>query len=91
MDEFVEKANKLHDPELAKKEGDHVYQFWDDGEITSTKCGSLLGQRTLHTIQLPVTEAPCCKLAGVYNRHTYVYVTYDQAIDLQNQLRSLKN
>ena len=33
-------------PELAKVEG-HVYQVWEDGEITLQKSGSLLHQRTL--------------------------------------------
>lgn len=89
MDKFVEVANSLHDPELAKAECDHVYQFWDDGEVTSTKCGSLLGQRTLHMIHPPITSNVKCKLIGVCGTYTYVYVTYDQAIDLRNQLINL--
>lgn len=88
MEELVEMANKLHDPDLAKVEGDHVYQFWDDGEITSTKCGSLLGQRTLHMIY-PAASKAVGKLTGVSGPHTYVYVTYEQAVDLRNQLISL--
>ena len=88
MNKLVETANKLHNPELAKVECDHVYQFWDDGEITSTKCGSLLGQRTLHMIHPAVSKA-VGKLAGVSGPHTYVYVTYEQAVDLRNQLVKL--
>lgn len=38
-----------HNPELAKQPG-HVYQVWEDGEITLQKCGDLLWQRSLHSI-----------------------------------------
>lgn len=50
MIEAVESAIALHSkPDLAKLEG-MVYQVWEDGEVTLTKCGSLLGQRNLHMI-----------------------------------------
>ncbi len=38
-------------PELAEIDGDMVYQVWEDGEITLTKAGRLLGQRGLHMIE----------------------------------------
>jgi hypothetical protein len=46
-----EEIAKHHHPELAQIEGGNVYQVWEDGEVTLTKCGSLLGHRTLHTIE----------------------------------------
>ena len=38
------------DDSQAEVEGGHVYQVWQDGEVTLQKCGSLLGQRNLHMI-----------------------------------------
>lgn len=32
-------------------DGAHVFQVWEDGEMTLTKAGSLYGQRGLHMIQ----------------------------------------
>jgi hypothetical protein len=37
-------------PELAKQVG-MVYQVWEDGEVTLTKSGELLGRRSLHMIR----------------------------------------
>jgi hypothetical protein len=37
-------------PELAEIDYEMVCQVWEDGEITLQKGGSLLNQRTLHTI-----------------------------------------
>ena len=44
--ELIAKHSKDH---LAEVDG-MVTQVWADGEVTSTKSGSLLGQRTLHSI-----------------------------------------
>ena len=45
-----ELVNRHSHPELASEEG-MVTQVWADGEVTSQKSGSLLGQRSLHTIE----------------------------------------
>jgi hypothetical protein len=51
-----EKALALDSVKHAKANG-HVYQVWHDGEITIQKAGSLLWQRSLHTIIPPVKDA----------------------------------
>ena len=48
---------ELNDDTLAEIECSHVYQVWQDGEITLTKCGSLLGQRRLHMLEPPHASA----------------------------------
>lgn len=45
--EIQEMVDAASNDELAKEEG-HVYQLWQDGEITSQKAGELLWQRSLH-------------------------------------------
>jgi hypothetical protein len=40
----------LHDENAIKQPG-HVYEVWEDGEITLTKSGELYGLRNLHMIQ----------------------------------------
>lgn len=52
-DEFRALVLAASEPDLARAE-DHVLQFWTDGEVTSTKGGSLLGQRSLHTVARPL-------------------------------------
>jgi len=69
----------VNDKSLSEEEG-HVYQVWEDGEITLQKCGSLLGQRNLHCItpgfdyHLPLSCMP-------YNnsKHGWAYVNEDNA------------
>ena len=54
---------KHYHPEMAEVPG-MVYQVWEDGEITLTKSGDLLGQRSLHCInqgydyQIPLSCFP---------------------------------
>ena len=40
-----------HSNDELAAESSMVYQVWEDGEITLTKSGLLLGQRTLHMIE----------------------------------------
>ncbi len=82
----------VHNPELAKQEG-HVSQVWEDGEHTSQKGGSLLGQRTLHTFAAggahPELTAfllehfPCKNSSG----HAYVFCTSTEADYLNQEIR----
>jgi hypothetical protein len=51
VDKIQELVTKHSHPELADREGGMVSQDWADGEVTSQKCGSLLGQRSLHQIE----------------------------------------
>ena len=49
------KAAELDKPNEYKKPG-MVYQVWQDGEITSQKCGELWKQRNLHQTYPPVQD-----------------------------------
>lgn len=69
-----ELAQKLHNPEHAKKHG-HVYQVWEDGEITLQKAGDLLWMRTLHTIVPPCQyRVTPIVLPERYGEHSYAFV-----------------
>lgn len=48
----MEKLLALSQPELRSIEGGHVYEIWEDGEVTLTKCGSLYGHRNLHMMKM---------------------------------------
>ncbi len=60
-----EKLRALNNDDLAAQDGD-VHQAWNDGEITFTKSGSLLGHRILHC----VSPGLCVKLPREYFPHT---------------------
>lgn len=45
-----------HDSEEGReviRDGGHVYEIWEDGELTSTKGGELFRKRILHRIHFP--------------------------------------
>lgn len=46
----------MHSPKARQVECDSVYEVWEDGEVTLQKCGSLYGQRNLHSITLPFSK-----------------------------------
>jgi len=79
MIEAVQSAIILHSkPDLAKVEG-MVYQVWEDGEVTLTKCGSLLGQRDLHMICPGHTKATVSVSLFPHqcNGHGFIYTDED--------------
>ena len=47
----IQKLIAQHGNDTLAEEDGMVYQVWEDGEITLTKSGRLLGQRSLHTIE----------------------------------------
>lgn len=62
IDKLREKL-KHHVAEHSSEEGkeeiegtDHVYEIWEDGELTSTKGGRLFRKRSLHRIQFPFLD-----------------------------------
>lgn len=69
-----------HNPDLAKADG-HVYQVWEDGEITLQKCGELLWMRNLHCITdaLPDRRIAVELFPDTYNGHGYIFTTRDGA------------
>lgn len=48
----INQFKQLDKPELRTRPG-HVYEVWNDGEITLQKSGELYGLRTLHQLQKP--------------------------------------
>lgn len=73
------------DDSLSLKEG-HVYQIWEDGEITIQKSGSLLNQRTLHIVA-PAFDGKAAPLSIFPHRnsckHGWAYVTQEAAYTIR--------
>lgn len=55
LEQIIEMMTAHHKPELRHEEG-KVIELWNDGEITSTKSGSLYGQRNEHMILHPFLQ-----------------------------------
>lgn len=53
MNQHLQAFLAMHSPAARLVENSHVYEIWEDGELTLQKCGSLYGQRNLHQIQQP--------------------------------------
>lgn len=88
--DFIEACKQAHNPELAKKSG-MLIQIWQDGEITSQKCGELLHQRTLHCLiprindlskHVPKESMP----EQMYNNGTAFIESFDKAEELRKIL-----
>lgn len=78
----------LDSPELARREGDHVYQVWQDGEITLQKCGRLLNRRSLHTVAPPMpARHPMPR--GDPRSNSYAYVTEEGALLIRAALATV--
>jgi hypothetical protein len=84
-----------HNPALAKQPG-MVYQVWEDGEITLQKSGTLLWQRTLHSIvpglhvKVPPTLMP--EQSGkAHEMHGYAFVTEDDAKIIRDMIENLED
>lgn len=77
----------LHNPALAERENCHVYQVWEDGEITMTKCGSLLGQRNLHQVHYPLPgSVPRDWFPIQETKHAFAYVTEEDGMQIRSQI-----
>ncbi len=51
-DNFKDALFSYHQPELGDIENTHVDILFSDGEISMTKCGSLLWQRNMHMMMI---------------------------------------
>lgn len=73
-----------NDPALAKVNGSHVSEIWQDGEHTSTKAGELFRQRNLHTLR-PGGAHPLMvsylqlTLPHSHGENHHVFVPYEDA------------
>lgn len=78
--------NEHSNDALAEQDG-MVYQVWQDGEITLTKSGSLLGQRNLHCVECGVNGF---EIKGVVwphvrpNGNKFIYTTHEGAKAIRN-------
>lgn len=74
---------------LAEQEG-HVYQIWEDGEITLQKSGPLLWQRNLHCIEMGFTDPDVLPLDAFPHRfresHAFAYVSKEGAYEIRAAL-----
>lgn len=64
MNQHLQAFLAMHSPAARLVENSHVYEIWEDGELTLQKCGSLYNQRNLHMINfafphtLPISLFP---------------------------------
>ena len=80
-------AQELHNPDYGKRVG-HVFQVWEDGEITLQKSGPLLWQRTLHRVY-PGNPSINVRMPVGLNNHSYAMVEdRDAAIKLREAILS---
>ena len=63
MNQHLQAFLGMHSPAARLVENSHVYEIWEDGELTLQKCGSLYNQRNLHVIQFAYSVGnPNCAL-----------------------------
>jgi hypothetical protein len=53
IEELTKMIEHASNPSLRSSKS-MVYELWEDGEVTLTKCGDLLRRRTLHMIGAPI-------------------------------------
>ncbi len=84
IEEVKKMAAEMHDQRHGARVG-HVSQVWEDGEITSQKCGALLGLRTLHCVRRPVDGIYITMpVRNASNRHSFAMVeSLDHAFKLR--------
>lgn len=99
-DQIEKLALKFHQEggvEASCVEYAHVTQVWYDGEITSTKCGQLLGQRRLILMSQGVRPDSKLmidewkpKMPAIQGKHTFAFVSKkEEAEELQKLINQL--
>lgn len=86
-EDFVELTRNLHQPELAKRPG-HVYQIWEDGEITSQKGGDLLWERTLHSLVSGIFGLSL-PMPVQFHSHSFAFVSATSAVRIARSIVNL--
>jgi hypothetical protein len=76
---------ELNNDDLARVKCSHVYQIWEDGEITLQKCGPLLWARHLHMMQYgePSKAIALENFPHRHGEHGYAYVTKEGADEIR--------
>lgn len=81
---LIKQIHAAHDPKLAGVHG-HVYQIWQDGEITLQKCGELLWQRNLHRMEQPCYNGlRADQMPARIGSNGYAFVTREDAYRLRD-------
>lgn len=82
--------SKHSDDKLSEMVG-HVYQVWQDGEITLQKCGELLWQRNLHMIVPGHSgfEAPGVSWPHQSGKNSYIFTTEAGAALIHHEISRL--
>ena len=85
-DNFADALFSYHQPELGDVEMSHVYILFSDGEVSLTKCGSLLWQRGMHMIEMgyeqlgqAFVQIPNDKWPDTFASFGYIMCTNEQA------------
>ena len=84
MKEFI---SSLNNDSLAREIG-HVYQVWEDGEITLQKSGDLLWMRNLHSMEpgYPGSAIPVEDFPHQSGERGYVFVTEEKAYTIRKAI-----
>lgn len=77
-----------HDVKLAEVEG-MVTQIWNDGEITSQKCGSLMWRRSLHQHYPPILDVHV-EMPIIYSNYSFACVSYIDALRIRIAMGDMK-
>lgn len=87
IQKLIDKANN----DSLKEQTGHVYQVWDDGEITSQKSGRLFGQRTIHCLRPAITKDidKSIKWPHVTGKNGFAFVVSSDAVSIRNALADL--
>jgi hypothetical protein len=73
-----------HDLKLIKE--NHVYHFYSDGEITSTKGGEIYGTRSTFSMSPPLIDKFMLTLPMQNSGLTYAVVTYEKAKEFRERM-----
>jgi hypothetical protein len=89
LEELIALHNKPH---LADADA-MVYQVWDDGEITLQKSGSLLWQRSLHSISQgnPKKRQDRYLFPEIFNDYGYLFTDKEGAEAINKFIMDLPN
>lgn len=86
MSKLQDAVNNANDNGLA--ESSMVYQVWDDGEITLQKGGTLLWNRTLHSMKQAIGKIEnYIDWPNTHGTHGYAFVCKNDAESIRELIR----
>jgi len=94
-DNFRDRLFSFHQPELSKIDGS-IYVLFSDGEIVLTKCGSILWEHPLHSIEFGYEEIGQAYIKipeelwpNSYNGYGFIFCTREQALMLREEMANV--